>query len=113
MNYQRLYESAEKQRRFAWAKYYERVNNDLHGDRTIYQTITRTSEDMPTHIKNEFIEMATALKKKWECPICLDFIPNDALEITPCGHFYCKGCLAQVKAQGDPKCSICRRKLRG
>jgi hypothetical protein len=57
-----------------------------------YSVIVRNAETpgFPTHVKKEFLEMAQALKKTRECPICLDFIPQDALEITPCGHFYCR-----------------------
>lgn len=106
---------ARKQKSYAWAKYYESINRHLVGDRITYQIINRTCEEMPTHIKNEFKEMAMALKKKWECPICLDFIADDALEITNCGHFYCKPCLKQLietqKTAGDAKweCATCRK----
>jgi len=104
--------------RFAWAKYYEAVRSDLHDDWGHYTILERVvSEDaMPVHIKNELKEMATALKKKWECPVCQDFIPEGELEITNCGHFYCKGCLDTLKEhhknKGDPKwsCAVCRRK---
>jgi hypothetical protein len=113
--------SLQKQRAFAWAKYYEETNNHLEQDVVIYNTIVRHTEPasdatIPTHIKAEFKEMADALKKKWECPICLDMIEGGDLEITSCGHFYCKGCLAAHKKahkdRGDPKwaCATCRRK---
>lgn len=105
--------------KFAWAQYY-RAQNDAHNrDHAHYQVITHrvVSEDaIPGHIKTVFAEMAKDLKKKWECPICLDFIPDGNLEITNCGHFYCKGCLTQLKtkAQTDRKdkweCGICRKK---
>ena len=111
---QRKHNSMIKQRAFAWAKYYESANERLTADYGRYQTIIRTTNDdaIPTHIKNEFIEMATALKKTWECPICIEFIQPDNLEITPCGHYYCKGCLHTLKAQAEPKCGLCRRKLK-
>ncbi len=114
MNYERMYRSAENQRRFAWAKYYE-VVRDRHGtDYHHYQTMTRyvAEDNIPEHIKTEIKTMADQLKKVWDCPICLDFIPTENLEITPCGHFYCKPCLAQLKQQEDAKCGICRRKFR-
>jgi len=106
-----------KQRGFAWAKYYELANNTNAADHAHYQRIQqllRNEADagLPTHIKNEFIEMATQLKKTWECPICLDFIQPDNLDITPCGHYYCKPCLHTLKAQAEPKCGVCRRKLK-
>lgn len=109
---------ANKRCAYAWARYYEVINSDLHDAHATYTTYTRVvSEDaLPEHIKNEIKEMATALKKKWECPICMDMIEEGDLEITNCGHFYCKGCLKTLKdtqkAQGKPKweCAVCRRK---
>lgn len=104
-------QNLKKQKAYAWAKYYEQVNNAHHNDGAMYQTIIRTSDEMPTHIKEEFKQMAAALKKKWECPVCYDFIPDETLEITNCGHFYCKDCLngwkQTQKQQGKEKWSCC------
>jgi hypothetical protein len=58
--------------------------------------------------------MAKELRKTWESPICLEFIQPDTLEITSCGHFYCRVCLERLKAvpQGEvARCPVCRRKL--
>lgn len=109
---------ARRQKAYAWAKYYEQVNNALHEDHGHYVAYNRVvAEDaIPTHIKNELKEMAAALKKKWECPICMDMIAEDDLDISNCGHYYCKPCLAQLKqtqkTAGKPKweCAVCRRK---
>ena len=109
---------ARRQTAFAWAKYYECVNNSLHDDHEHYIAYnTAVAEDtIPEHIKSQLKEMATALKKKWECPICLDMIDDGDLDITNCGHCYCKQCLAQLKQthknQEKPKweCAVCRRK---
>ena len=108
---------AKKQKAFAWAKYYEEVNNALHGDHQNYNTFNRVADDMaiPEHIKVEMKTMATALKKKWECPVCIDMIDDGDLEITNCGHYYCKACLTAwkktCKDRGDPKwkCGMCNR----
>jgi len=108
---------ANKRVAFAWAKYYEAIETNLATDHRQYETITQMSEDsIPTHIKNELKTMATELKKRWECPICLDMIESGDLQITNCGHFYCKGCLEQLikthKDKGDTKwtCATCRKK---
>jgi hypothetical protein len=111
---------AEKRVAFAWAKYYNTVRESNEDDNRNYHTITRIAttevETMPIHIKNELKEMAEELKKKWECPICQDFIEGEQLDITNCGHFYCKGCLNQwkeaCKGRGDAKweCCTCKRK---
>jgi len=109
---------ANKRVAFAWAKYYDEVNRELRSDHRHYELYTRTSSDVsiPSHIISEMKEMAAALKKKWECPCCLDFIEDDALQITNCGHYYCKECLEQwkgtQKTNGKEKweCAVCKRK---
>lgn len=110
---------ANKRVAFAWAKYYEEVNQQLHADHAhyiVYNTVVSDDVAIPAHIKEEMKAMATALKKKWECPVCMDFIADDNLEITNCGHYYCKPCLtewkATEKARGEPKwkCGMCNRK---
>lgn len=108
---------ANKRVKFAWAKYYEQVNHALHDAHDNYNTFNRVADDMaiPEHIKAEMKEMAIALKKKWECPVCVDMIADDNLEITNCGHYYCKPCLTAwkkaCKDRGDPKwkCGMCNR----
>jgi len=111
---------AKKQKAFAWAKYFEQVRGALHGDHETRVVYERIVEDggIPHHIKEEMKAMAVALKKKWECPVCLEMIEDGELEITNCGHYYCKGCLATMIQQykrAHPhedkwKCAVCRRK---
>jgi hypothetical protein len=109
---------ARRQRAFAWAKYYSQVNTALESDHSHLATYTRVVSDdaIPEHIKTDLKAMATALHKKWECPICLDMIDSGDLDITNCGHYYCKPCLATMKQTqkdaGKPKweCAVCRRK---
>ena len=70
---------------------------------------------IPEHVKEEMKQMAVALGKKWDCPFCMEMIENDNLEITNCGHFYCKPCLTawkdQYKQRGETKwkCGVCNR----
>jgi len=112
MSFQMI-EYEQKKTRFAWAKYYELLRETHDRETTQYSTYTRyITEDLPTHIKNEFKEMADILKKKWECPVCLDMIEPKDLDITNCGHFYCKGCLESLKSstQGNKyQCAVCRK----
>ena len=110
--------AANKRVKFAWAKYYEEVNEQLHVAHRDFTRFNRVADDreIPEHIKTELKEMATALKKKWECPVCIDMIDDNDLIITNCGHYYCKGCLDQWKLtcreRGDAKweCCNCKRK---
>jgi len=104
--------------KFAWAKYYEEVNRDHHVAFAHHTGLAAAASEpsIPTHIKASLTEMATALKKKYECPVCISMIEPDDLAITNCGHFYCKDCLEAIKsaarAAHQPKyeCPICRRK---
>lgn len=109
---------AQKRVKYAWAKYYEQVHGRLHDAHVQYVVVSRNSDDVaiPEHVKQELKNMASALKKQWECPICMGFIPEDALDITNCGHFYCRDCLAAwkqtEKTRGSSKwaCGMCNRK---
>jgi hypothetical protein len=50
-------------------------------------------DDLPLHLLHEFEEMAGALKRMVECPVCLEVIPSAPsghLNITACGQKYCK-----------------------
>lgn len=105
-------EKMDAQRRYAWCKYYEeaRINHEL-ALTNIARVRRIISTDIPQHIKTEMEEMATALQKPYECPICLEVIPKGQLDITNCGHKYCKPCLTQLKATNEPKCAMCRAEI--
>jgi len=107
------YQRCEKQRRFAWAKYYELANEEHGRDYAHYNVIRQViTADLDDFVKKQLIEMGDELKKAWECPICLEFIAKDNLDITPCGHYYCRGCLLTLKKTAEPKCAMCRRGLK-
>jgi hypothetical protein len=100
---------AKKQTAFAWAKYYEEINSshidDVHQYNQI-QVFTEV-EDIPLHIIVEFKNMMKELKKKIECPICLEIIEGDDMKLTGCGHKYCSKCYDQID-----KCAICRKSIK-
>jgi ubiquitin C-terminal hydrolase len=109
--------NARKQKAFAWAKYFEQVNGELQNDHIIYKRYERIiNDEIPHHIKEELKEMGKELHKKWECPICMEMIADNNLDITNCGHYFCKGCLESYKKtqkeNGEEKwkCAVCRRK---
>lgn len=116
MNNQQLSRALEQQKKrtsYAWAKYYASENERLADDTqqyTIIQRVVNDCENMPTHIIQELEQQAIALKKKIECPICLDVIEPGTLDITRCGHKYCKTCLDKLK-ETTKKCAVCRRKI--
>ena len=61
------------------------------------------SAEMPAHFKNEFIEMAIALKKS--CSICLEPFEKDKTVFTKCSHLLCSGCFQDSRLT---KCPLCR-----
>jgi hypothetical protein len=106
-------EYLEKQRKYAWAKYYSEVNKNHELTLERYNKMITIIKDqgIPIHIKNEIEEMAEQLKKEYQCPVCLNIISKGELDITGCGHKYCKDCLEQLKKQPLPKCAVCRKGL--
>jgi len=102
--------------KFAWAKYFE-TNRETHDIILHYHArlakMTEADATMPTHIKAEIEEMAMAMRKQYECPICLDMIESGQLDITNCGHKHCVSCLNTLLHQADPKCPVCRKALKG
>jgi len=58
------------------------------------------------HLKTQFIEMYDELKKKTECPICLEDITKENIKITNCGHIFCKTCELKLS-----NCAVCRKKI--
>ena len=111
-------ESMRRRVKFAWAKYFE-VNREAHDLFVAYhQQLKKISQavgeaTLPLHIKAEIEEMAAAMKKQYECPICLDMIESGQLDITNCGHKYCVSCLTTLLRQPEPKCACCRKALKG
>ena len=108
----------DERRKFAWRMYYNAVRRENTNDHKQYQKIEKIlTEVIPTHIKNELKEMALALKTRWECPVCKEFITEETgLEIFNCGHWYCKKCLDVVKedmkkqGKNEWECGVCRKK---
>jgi len=114
---ERQVENLKKQRAFAWAKYYSEMAAEADNARVIIQYVNiahgapTTAEYLPPHITQEFYEMAVQLRRKFECPVCLEVVNKDTIQITHCGHVYCKPCIETLKTGADPKCAVCRRKI--
>ena len=114
------YEAQQKRARFAWAKYYNEMNRQLEQANIILtmvanQGIPRNNgrlerpAELPTHLTNEFMEMAIQLNKEYTCPCCFDLVNKETAFITFCGHIMCKECHSKLLA--PKKCPHCRKSL--
>ena len=104
---------AKKQTSYAWAKYYEQCNQThetLVSEHATLTTIQDSNTSLPQHIINEIEDKMKKLKEQIECPVCLDIIPCGELDITRCGHKYCKECCEKLK-QTTHKCAVCRKPI--
>lgn len=103
--------SLEKSKKFAWGKYYGAVNNQLTQNTTQYNRMNEFVEVIPTHIKDDYIKMLEELRKEIECPICYDIINIDDLQLSNCGHKFCKTCYDRLLRYSN-KCAICKKRLK-
>lgn len=111
------YDAKERLRKVAWAKFYESEALRANDAAVIIAFVGRTDDGqlvvksaLPTHITDEFYEMSTALNKKYTCPICLDLVNKDTIQITFCGHIFHKECIEEAK-NVKPECPICRKRI--
>jgi len=104
---------SKKRTSYAWAMFYKQIEENHDAELSHYNHIQaiqneeKAIENLPKNLVNEFAEMSIALKKKLECPICLEVINKDKLTITGCGHKYCADCRQHIKV-----CAICRKKVK-
>jgi len=74
-------------------------------------TLLIEKDTIPNHIK-EMIKSTTQ-----ECPVCYTVIEKNQMEITECGHIFCKGCLTSwigtkdYNEKTNDDCPTCRKKL--
>ena len=110
------YNALERRRRLGWAKYFELLNSQVAMARVVAQPLRNergqipAKSSLPNHITQEFYDMAVQLNKTYTCPICLDLVDKDTIEITLCGHTFHKECLANAKAVKN-ECPTCRKKF--
>jgi hypothetical protein len=95
-----------------WARYYSLLEETQEEMNELYTRLKDAvkERDIPQHIKDELIEMAKQLNKKYECAICMSMPEPDDVELTKCGHRFCKECLTEAKKH-SPLCPVCRSKI--
>jgi hypothetical protein len=111
------YRALVQKSKTGWARYYERLQEEqahaihmraaLHAFR---QKVEQPESTVPKHLRDEFIEMATALGRTFECCICMTTPTGADVEITRCGHRFCKTCFNKLK-ETTKECALCRKKL--
>ena len=117
--HQRLLKNMDNRRKMGWAKYFQ-AENDNHtrqvenyGEQMEVFSQIEVIESVPQFIKDEMEQMIVKLRLEIECPVCMDIIDAEGgqLEITKCGHKFCKGCITRVRETAEPTCPSCRVKL--
>ena len=113
MSYKDIHSKCKKSKAYAWAQYFKsETDKQIQLTEQYYFLINIThetkkhSDTLPIHIINEIEEKTQLLKKKIECPICMDVIDIGGLQISFCGHKYCKECFEKLD-----QCAICRKKF--
>ena len=82
----------------------ERINHEAEMFRIEWEHKNNSSSSVNTIPLNKLIELMKKMEEnKDPCPIC--FTNNEELEITLCGHIFCKKCIKEVK---NNKCPMCR-----
>ena len=119
-SWKKKYESAEWRRKLGWAKFYaserERHVENQQAIQSISTLQERLSDAMetqgiPEFVQTELKDMMEILRKKIDCPVCLNEIDPQDISFTHCGHKFCSECLDRLKTADPPKCAICRKKL--
>ena len=76
--------------------------------------VTQTKEDMDLFLLTDgqpIIKMLEDLRKEIECPICYEVINNNELQLSNCGHKFCKTCYDRILRDSN-ECAVCKKKLK-
>ena len=110
-----LVDKLTREKKYAWAKYYQAENQEHHNNINTYHRLTPALTNLPPttpqFVLDELKSLHIELRTKIECPICLDIIEPESMQITKCGHKYCKTCLDKLKETPEKKCALCRTRV--
>jgi hypothetical protein len=81
----------------------------LHQHRELVKQLKSGKKDVDlTFLINTFIELYDKVKENSECPVCMELLTKENIEVPSCGHLICKGCKENVM-KNDKKCPCCRK----
>ena len=99
--------NSPKQRQNNWNQDKENQNQNYHyenGNRNKNEN-KMDKKKLPKHLTDEILRLHVNSGNIITCPICYQDIEND-LQITTCGHKYCKSCFDCIDS-----CGICKQSL--
>ena len=109
---EKQYNAQVRKAKAGWAKYYCEMEQNQGIQVVYYEQVKQLPvNDMTEYAQSQIQELLIQLKKEIECPICLETINPKEIEMTACGHKYCKQCINTIKAGANPECAICRTKI--
>ena len=109
---EKQYNAQVRKAKAGWAKYYCELESNQVSQVVYYEQVKELPvNDMSDYAQAQIQELLIQLKKQIECPVCLETINPKEIEMTACGHKYCKQCINTIKAGANPECAICRNRL--
>ena len=109
---ERQYNAQVRKAKAGWAKYFAELESNQERDIIYYEQVKYLPvEGMTDFAQQQIGELLIKLKASIDCPVCLETIAPDQIEMTACGHKFCKSCLSAIKERPEPKCAICRGKI--
>ncbi len=109
---EKQYNAQVRKAKAGWAKYFCELESNQQADIVYYEQVKQLPvNDMTDYAQAQIQELLIQLKTKIDCPICLETIAPNQIEMTACGHKYCKQCINTIKAGANPECAICRTKI--
>jgi len=109
---EKQYQAQVKKAKAGWGKYFGELEREQERDIIYYEQVKELPvADMTDYAQQQIQELLIKLKEAIDCPVCLETIAPGNIEMTACGHKFCKQCLNTIKTTPEPKCAVCRGKI--
>jgi hypothetical protein len=86
------------------------ISSVRNKNRELIKSIKDGNDCDVAFLKKQFVELYDKVSEKTECPVCMEQLTKDNLEVPNCGHLICKVCKDKVM-QHDKKCPCCRKQM--